>query len=697
MRVWERGNLTARAIPARVTVTYLAVGMGWIIVSDQLLYRFGGIFAGNLGSTIKGLIYVGVTATVLYLYSRRLANEIYGSHQRLQATLESIGDAVIATDSDGLVFLMNPVAEQLTGFASKDAVGRRIEEVLEVLDDKGSRLALTIRDAGQADSAVRFEGTIRKVRRAGPRSHSDDVDPVNHQERYVSGLATPMLDSLGSIVGVVCVLRDITERIRGQQALRQSQREYRLLFTTMSEAFAIVECEEGDGSSSCTCRVVEVNPAFEALVGRESEQLIGLELCDICPERRGEWTAVVERVMRTGRSGRFEGRLPRYEKYVRGIAYRAPRNRIAIILIDDTERRQIEERVEYLSYHDRLTGLHNRAYLEDRLAEMNADRDLTASVIIADVDGLKLVNDTFGHTEGDAYLRSVATALENCCSEDSVVARWGGDEFAILLPNTTELEADEIVRRIERTLSSQHHIRLGGEPATSKIPVGITLGHATRTDPREDLAQTMRRAESEMYKRKFLHRTNVRNSMINSLREMLDAKTHETHEHATRLHDLALEMSKRAGLSERDQNELSLLAMLHDIGKIGIPDRILEKPGPLTDDEWEIMKTHCVIGYRIASATPDLAQIATAILHHHERWDGTGYPEGLAGEQIPVICRIVAIVDAFDAMTNDRVYRSARSAEEALAEIRANAGKQFDPELVELFVGIMACDTEATG
>lgn len=819
VRPSERGTFSVRSVPTRVSIVYLVAGVVWIIASDQLLFSFFGSSVSSLGSTVKGLLFVVVTGSVFYVYLRWLASEVHKSHQRLHTTLTSIGDAVIATDSDGRVFLMNPVAERLTGISSAEASGKPLSDVLEILDADDNRLLPRVFDESKAGGAVRFEGRVVQVRPSGP---GDDSGPGGRTERHISGLATPMLDPSGEIVGVVCVLRDITGRIRGQRALRQSQQEldtifdsvpvfifykdkdsrilrvnrafadamgrpqeewigktthelfteeademvkddkevlttgqpklnvirryhgpkgtrlvkvdtipyrdvngnivgvlgvatditdleatrdalsrqeeeYRLLFSTMSDAFIVVECDPESEPDPHSCKLVQANSAFGSLVGKDPRELIGADLFELCPEHCEEWKQVIGQVLRTGEPGRFEGYLSRINKYVRAFVYRAPRNRVAIILIDDTERRQAEEHVEYLSYHDKLTGLYNRAYLEERLEEMNANATAPVSIIIGDVDGLKLVNDTFGHSEGDAYLRSVATALRNCCTADCIVARWGGDEFAILLPYTTEREADEIVRKIEAILSSQHYVRPGESSTIAKIPVGITLGHATRTDPDEDLAETMRRAESEMYKRKFLHRANIRNSMINALRETLSAKTHETEEHASRLTELALRVAKHVGLSERDQNELALLAMLHDIGKIGIPDRILEKPGPLTPEEWEIMKTHCVIGYRIASATPDLAPIATAILHHHEWWDGSGYPEGLSGEQIPIICRILSIVDALDAMTNDRPYRKAHSVEEALSELQACAGKQFDPRLVKLFVEMMTSGEKAAG
>jgi len=163
-------------------------------------------------------------------------------------------------------------------------------------------------------------------------------------------------------------------------------------------------------------------------------------------------------------------------------------------------------------------------------------------------------------------------------------------------------------------------------------------------------------------------------------------KSQETEQHAERLAELSTRVGRMLNLMEKDLGELQLLGMLHDIGKIGIDDKILNKPGKLTEEEWVIMKRHPEIGYRIARASHKLARIADYILTHHERWDGTGYPKGLKGNDIPLLSRILAVADAYDAMTEDRVYRKAMSKEQALEEIRQNAGTQFDPLISNIFI-----------
>ena len=196
-------------------------------------------------------------------------------------------------------------------------------------------------------------------------------------------------------------------------------------------------------------------------------------------------------------------------------------------------------------------------------------------------------------------------------------------------------------------------------------------------------------AEDHMYKRKLLQRESSHSSIISSITATMYAKSQETEEHAERIKALAQRLGKRLNLTQQQLDELALIAMLHDIGKVGIDEKILNKPGKLNREEWREMKKHPEIGYRIAMASPDLVSVAEYILSHHERWDGRGYPRGLKGKEIPLLARIIAITDAYDAMMMDRPYRKALSKEQALSEIRNNAGTQFDPEIAEIFVNMM--------
>lgn len=348
-----------------------------------------------------------------------------------------------------------------------------------------------------------------------------------------------------------------------------------------------------------------------------------------------------------------------------------------VIYNDITERKKYEEQLKYLSSHDQLTGLYNRNFLEIEINRLDTPRQLPISVIIGDLNGLKLTNDVFGHQEGDKLLIKAVEIIKSSCRSEDLIARWGGDELVIFLPQADTETAEKITQRIkERCICRED----------GTIDISIALGYATKSRAEENIWQIFKEAESRMYSDKILHAKRYRDRVISSMKANLFEKSMGTEGHAERLKDICRKIGEHMDLNNQLLDELELLATMHDIGKVAINENILMKPGPLTKDEWIEMRKHPEIGYRIALTAPELSPIAEYILYHHERWDGKGYPQGLKGEEIPLLSRIIAVADVFDAMINDRPYRKAISKEEAIAEIKKNAGLQFDPEVVSAFI-----------
>ncbi len=341
-----------------------------------------------------------------------------------------------------------------------------------------------------------------------------------------------------------------------------------------------------------------------------------------------------------------------------------------------------EERVRYMHDHDVLTGLHNRICFEAQKSIYDRTQPVNAfAVIVADINGLKLVNDTLGYACGDQLIITTAQLIKGCCPETAVLARTGGDEFSILLPGAGMDEAAALVNTIAAAFATynKNNSALGYD-------ISVSFGLAAKQREQDDMESVAKAAAEHLYSRKLLTRKSSHHSILTYVMATIYARSQETEAHAKRLALLANRIGERMGFAQGSLDELELFAMLHDIGKIGVGDHILNKPGKLTAEEWVTMRRHPDIGCRIASASPELEHIALLILTHHERWDGGGYPIGLAGEEIPLFSRILAVVDAYDAMTEDRVYRKALSRQQAIDEIKKNAGTQFDPYVAALFI-----------
>ena len=351
------------------------------------------------------------------------------------------------------------------------------------------------------------------------------------------------------------------------------------------------------------------------------------------------------------------------------------------IIIDISNLKKKEEEIQYINDHDHLTDLYNRQYFEKKLSDMNRKEYLPLSVLIADINGLHLINEAFGQYEGDLVITKSARIIQSCSRKKDITARIGGDEFGIIMPQTGNAEAHELLDMIKQAC-----VRYNDNNRSKSPEINISMGYSTIEEELELVEEAMKTANEYMRNRKLFSQQSSYSDIISSIMTTVYEKSQETEKHAERLAELSTRTGRMLNLMEKDLGELQLLGMLHDIGKIGIDDKILNKPGKLTEEEWIVMKKHPEIGYRIARASHKLSRIADYILSHHERWDGMGYPRGLKGEDIPLLSRILSVADAYDAMTEDRIYRKALSKEEAIEEIRRNSGSQFDPIIANIFI-----------
>jgi diguanylate cyclase (GGDEF)-like protein len=346
----------------------------------------------------------------------------------------------------------------------------------------------------------------------------------------------------------------------------------------------------------------------------------------------------------------------------------------------------------YLSFHDTLTGLYNRTHFELAIKNFPHSQDVGIGVFVADIDGLKFVNDTFGHEQGDLLLIRAARVLQASFRAHDAVSRVGGDEFIILLHDISEHDMEAIYGRIRVNIRHENE-----KTALGFIPLKMSIGFAYSANGNRLIQELLREADNKMYRQKISHYADGEGSMIQTVKQMLTIRDHTTGCHTDRLKNLISDFARSAGVAPSEMDDLNLLAEFHDIGKVGISDQILNKPGALTPEEKVEMQKHSEIGYRIAQASTEMRPIADWVLKHHEWWNGKGYPLGITGEAIPLPCRILAIVDAYDAMINDRPYRKALDKSDAVAELKSCAGTQFDPQLIELFVSLVENDERQTG
>lgn len=347
------------------------------------------------------------------------------------------------------------------------------------------------------------------------------------------------------------------------------------------------------------------------------------------------------------------------------------------IAYEYAERKKVEKEIVYKSFHDDLTGLYNRAFFEKEMGQIDKKENLPISIIMGDADCLKIINDGFGHLEGDNLLRSIAQTLKMACRKNDLPARWGGDEFIALLPKTSEKKTLKICAQIKHNCS---------ESKQSIIAPHISLGAASKTKPDQKIEGVIMMAEDRMYLDKIQNEKNVRKIALLALQNKLNKKCNINPKHHQRLQKLAINIGRYLCLPKAEIDSLGQLAIFHDIGKIAISSHIFTKPGPLSAEEWKEIKRHSDIGYRIAKSLPELTPIAQAIRAHHEWWNGKGYPLGLKAEQIPFPSRVLAIVDTYDIMVyGNRPYKKNVSPKEALKELRKFAGAQFDPKLVNVF------------
>lgn len=480
------------------------------------------------------------------------------------------------------------------------------------------------------------------------------------------------------------IYTDITQRKQMEKQIFDEKERFKT--TLLSVGDGVISTDERG-------RVVLINPIAEALTGWRQTEALGRPLEEIFhiihEYSRERCENPVQRVFDTGMIVELDnhtilicgdGIERPIEDTAAPILDEAGRIQGAVLVFRDcTEKVEKQKEIAFLSFHDQLTGLYNRRFFEEELIRLDHERNLPITLVMADVNGLKLTNDAFGHLRGDKLLVRAAEVMKKELRANDLIARIGGDEFMILLPKTDEEQAAMIVKRINHNLVRS---------SFDSVILSVSFGWASKYRTSEEMTDIYKKAEDNMYRRKLSESSSMRSKTIRVITKTLYEKNEREQEHSVRVSGICETLGRALGLSSEDILELRTVGLMHDIGKIAIDDRILDKNGSLNEAEWLEIKRHAETGYRILSSVNEYALLAEYVLAHHERWDGQGYPKGLKGKAIPLAARIIAIADAYDAITSDRPYRKAMSKEHALNEIRRNSGKQFDPDIVNAFIRI---------
>ncbi len=358
---------------------------------------------------------------------------------------------------------------------------------------------------------------------------------------------------------------------------------------------------------------------------------------------------------------------------------------VKVITLDNiTEEWLMQEKIRYMTFHDHLTGLYNRNFLDEELIRLNTERQLPISIIMADLNGLKITNDILGHVDGDLLLKACAHQLRESCRNEDIIARFGGDEFLVFLPQTSEADVIRIIQRI----------RAGCERTITPLgPMSVALGRYTKNTIQETMQSAIMRSDEDMYRDKDKLKKNYTQNCFNYVYGELQKHPYEGHQFTNHVVDLMGRLIEYHGDIHDHAIDIEHLGQIYDIGMICLPSHIFTY-SRFKEGDWEMIQKHSEMSYKIVNLNPKYAPVAEAVLYHHERWDGKGYPYHLKKEAIPILARLLSVVDAYCSMIRPRHYREALTRQDALIEIAKGAGTQFDPSVVDLFISMMAKDME---
>jgi len=516
----------------------------------------------------------------------------------------------------------------------------------------------------------RVVGFLERVRKHKGGQQISDIR-LRHSDgswRWFEIAAAPVMDNQEQVIGYAGYARDITELKKALDSLRQQVEELNRFFSVSLDIMVI---SSKDGT------LLKLNRAWQTTLGYELSDSVGRNIIEfIHPEDIQSSKTILEKLAEEEEVHSFINRIRCKDGSYCSLEWKShPYQDVVYASARDvTDKLRLLQEAEYLSFHDYLTGLYNVRYMEDAMTRMDTRRNFPFSLVAVDVNGLKLTNDAFGHETGDRLLKKTAKILKEACRSDDIVCRIGGDEFMLLLPKTSKVQAEAVKSRI---------LRLADNAFVDNSEVSLAMGIGTKNHPSQGMEDIRKQADSAMYKDKLITSKNMKIRVIKRILQNIEEHYGREHQHLERVARISRAIGQKMGLSAQEVTRLELAASLHDVGKIILDPAILNKPGSLNYLELEQVRRHSDVGYQILKAVDDYAPLAEIVLSHHERLDGNGYPAGLRGEEIPLLSRILAVADSYEAMTAERSYKLTRKPKEAIEELKSLVGTQYDSLVIE--------------
>lgn len=508
---------------------------------------------------------------------------------------------------------------------------------------------------------------IIDIKKIDIKEHQDYRLDVNKQSKFINirKVLNQLIDES---------IENHNESIKALNDLSLEVQKFQLLLESSTDLVFMIDTDrryvEVYGKSLAVAGVTK-----EEVIGRTHEEVFGNRLSK---ERLDQYVRALngEKIYYEWEE-EYQGKCYYFQNILSPI-YDYQDNIIGAVGIsrDVTEKQERFNQMEYISTHDHLTSLYNRRAYYEKMIDLSTKKVFPFTLVNLDVNGLKIINDAYGHKQGDQALKLTAEILKETVPDDCFVFRVSGDEFSILMPKKEEEDAKELKTKLKEKFNQSY---------IDNINLSVAIGYYTKHDEEMSLDEVRKSAENNMYREKILERKSVKNKAISAILKTLTDKYANEKRHSENVAKYSKFIGIELGLNADELRELETAALFHDIGKISIPDNILRKPGKLTNEEFEIIKTHTIVGYDILHAADEYSDLAVHASSHHERYDGFGYPNGLKGENIPYYSRIITIADAFDAMTSNRLYKDKLSFVDAKRELQEHAGSQFDPAIVTVF------------